>query len=164
MKIRLAVLLATSVALVGAVMIVTSAASPRHVTASGGGCPASYASGFFGYNGQGFDGSSFAPRPMAIEGEMFLNGDTAVSLTGTLSGFYTVNNRGTVSRVSFTGTYVMVAGECQGSATVIPSLGPTLHYDLVPTGWSVGGPGFAKEVLMAGTDQSNVGTIRLVPM
>lgn len=161
MKTRIAVVTGSLTVLIAAVLF-TSATPARQVHASGGGCPASYAAGFFGFSGDGFGLSTSVPAPRAIAGELFLTADSSLSLTGTLNGFATINNRGAVTRVTLSGTYAMVTGECMGSAIVIRSSGPTLHYDLVPTGWSSGG--IAKEVLFVETDPQTVGTLKAIAM
>jgi hypothetical protein len=162
MKARIAVVTAGSLTVLMAAVLLVSATPARQVHAAGGGCPASYAAGFFGFSGDGFGLSTAAPAPRAVAGELFLSPDSSLSLTGTLSGFATFNNLGAVTRVTLSGTYAMVAGECMGSAIVIRSSGSALHYDLVPTGWSSGGS--AKEVLFVETDPKAVGTLAAISM
>jgi hypothetical protein len=162
MKTRMAVVTAGSLTVLIAAVLLTSATPVRQVHAAGGGCPASYAQGFFGFSGDSLVLSTSAPAPRALAGELFLTADTSVSLTGTLSGFATINNHGAVTRVTLSGTYAMVAGECMGSAIVIRSRGSILHYDLVPTGWS--SAGIAKEVLFVETDSQSIGNLRAIAM
>jgi hypothetical protein len=162
MKTRIAVVTAGSLTLLVAALLLTSATPARQVRASGGGCLASYAQGFFGFSGDGFRVSSPTPAPRAIAGGLFLTADSSVSLTGTVGGYATINNRGVVTRVTLSGTYAMFPGQCMGSAIFIPSSGSTLHYDLVPTGWTNGG--IATEVLFVETDPHTTGTLRAIAM
>jgi hypothetical protein len=162
MKTRIAVVFAGSLTLLVTAVLITSATPARQVHAAGGGCPASYAQGFFGFSGDGYAVGSFARAPRAIAGGLFLTADDPASLTGTVSGYATINNLGVVTRVTLSGTYAMFPGQCMGSATFIPSSGPTLHYDLVPTGWSLGG--IAREVLFVQTDPHTTGTLRAIAM
>ncbi len=163
MKIRLALLTTATVATFAVVLLIASAGTVRSVHAAGGGCPADYAAGFYGFNGQSlFTSTTAAPAPIAAAGAIFLTSDGAGLLTGTLSGYETVNNRGTVTRTDFTGTFTMVSGHCYGSATVTPTTGLATHFDLVPVGWSNGGR--ATQVLFVETDPHKIGTLTAISM
>ncbi len=162
-KIRLAVLtIATLTGLVAAFLVGANQPA-RNVHAAGGGCPADYAAGFYGFSGQaqtiGFAG---ARAPYANAGAIFLTSDGTGLLTGTIGGYQTINKGGTVTRTDFSGTFAMVASHCYGSATIIPTVGPTTHYDLVPVGWSLGG--MATEVLFVETDTGGIGTFTALHM
>ena len=64
---------------------------------------------------------------------------------------------GVVTRVDFTGSYAMVAAHCYGLATIIPSSGPTTHFDLVPIGWTNGG--IPNRIRFVETDSHGIGTL-----
>ncbi|HZQ48798.1 MAG TPA: hypothetical protein VFB69_00640 [Candidatus Dormibacteraeota bacterium] len=163
MKTRLAVLSAAVVFSLAALLLVSLAGPVRSVHAGGGGCPVDYAAGFYAFNGQSYaTGVAVLPAPVATAGAIFITPDSPLSLTGTLSGYYTMNARGTVTRTDFTGTLAMVAGHCYGSATITPTSGFTTHWDLVPSGWSNGG--VATEVMFVETDSFRSGTLTAVPM
>jgi hypothetical protein len=163
MKTRIAVLTSGSLTVLVAAVLLASASPAHQAHAAGGGCLASYAGGFFGFSGDGFGLSATAPAaPRAVAGEIFLTADSSTSLTGFISGFATFNNHGSITRVTLGGTYAMVSGECMGSLIMTRSIGSTLHYDLVPTGWSLGGT--AKEVLFVETDPQTTGTLDAISM
>src|SRR5436309_1832946 len=132
MKTRLTVVTAATLTAVAAALFVSFGNSARPVHAAGGGCPASYAAGFFGFSGDALT-------------------------TGTINGYQTINNRGVVTRVDFTGSYAMVAAHCYGLATIIPSSGPTTHFDLVPIGWTNGG--IPNRIRFVETDSHGIGTL-----
>ena len=164
MRTRIAVMTAatlTALAVVVAVASLGGGARPAH--AGGGGCPADYAAGFYGFNGQSISGGAGLPvSSIATAGAIFLTSDGTGLLTGTVSGYETVNAHGATTRTNFTGTFAMVLGECIGSATVTPTTGPATHWDLVPVGWSLGG--HATQVLFVQTDPHQAGTLTAISM
>jgi len=159
MKTRLTVVTAATLTAVAAALFVSFGNSARPVHAAGGGCPASYAAGFFGFSGDALTtGTSFVPGLYATAGVISLAADPGVTtLTGTINGYQTINNRGVVTRVDFTGSYAMVAAHCYGLATIIPSSGPTTHFDLVPIGWTNGG--IPNRIRFVETDSHGIGTL-----
>lgn len=142
------------------VLLVGSGRSATPVRAAGGGCPASFFVGLYGFTGSGFTtGVHGASLPTASGGELIVSPDPAPALlTGTISGNMTVNDGRSVSRLAVNGTYTMNAGECRGSATLNASSGATLHYDLVLTQW-INGP--AQEVFFVRTDARDPETLTL---
>ncbi len=162
MKIRL-VVLSTAVAFsVAALVLVSLAGSTRPVHAGGGGCPVDYAQGYYAFSGQSFTAGTVIPAPVAVAGVMFITSDAPLSPTGTLNGYYTMNNRGVVTRTDFTGTVSMVSLHCYGLVTITPTTGATSHWDLVPSGWSNGG--IATHVQFVETDLNRTGTLDALPM
>jgi len=162
MKVRLAVLTAATLTALAAALLVSGSHPARPVQASGGGCPADYAAGFYGFSGQSLTGAAIVPRPYATAGVIALTSDGTLLLTGTINGYQTINNKGVVTRVDFTGTFAMVASHCYGSATITPTSGPATHFDLVPVGWTAGG--MATQVLFVQTDANSVGTLTALRM
>ena len=161
MNIRSALLGAALAISIAALLVVGLAAgSPRAVHAGGGGCPVDYAAGFYAFSGDSL--TTGLPGPVATAGAMFITSDAPLSETGTVSGYYTMNTRGSVVRTDFTGTVSMVVGHCYGSVTITPTTGPTTHWDLVPSGWSNGG--VATRVVFVETDTNRSGTLTALPM
>jgi hypothetical protein len=163
MKFRSALLGAALAISIAALLVVGLAGSPRAVHAGGGGCPVDYAAGFYAFSGDSLTtGVATLPGPVATAGAIFITADAPGSETGTVSGYYTMNTRGTVVRTDFTGTVAMVAGHCYGSVTITPTTGATTHWDLVPSGWSNGG--VATRVVFVQTDPNRSGTLTALPM
>src|SRR5438094_9800830 len=101
MKTRLTVVTAATLTAVAAALFVSFGNSARPVHAAGGACPASYAAGFFGFSGDALTtGTSFVRGPYATAGVLCLASDAGLTtLTGTFTGYQTINNRGSVTRV-----------------------------------------------------------------
>lgn len=157
MRMRLVVTAALLTGL-SAVLFLSFGHFANHVQAAGG-CNASSVQGPYGLTGQGFTTSGATSSPQAIVGVVELSPTVQGGPTGTLAGNATVSNRGAISRVSITGTYVVTA--CYVGSAVFKAGAVTHHYDFVWTQQSNSSTGIAQDVMFIQTDARTAMTLRL---